>query len=108
MSNKDAEEWIAEAWQWLAREHKKRGGAVGNIRDLEDRSANGIWEAYFRGWIGATRHERAIEESQKLIESDKGNYVFRGYLIGNVPFWESPEGGFYKYDAQGELVPWQS
>ncbi len=77
------------------------------LGDLEDYSANGIWEAYFSNRIGATRYSQVIEESRKLRESDKGDYVLVRPLR-DATVWKSPDGGFYKYDAQGDLVPWQA
>jgi hypothetical protein len=74
---------------------------------LEELSANGIWEDYWNNKLGERRYEPIIDEARKLRESDKGDYVLVSGLR-DATVWKSPDGRFYRYDAQGRLVPWQA
>ena len=78
-----------------------------NVGDLEDKSANGIWHAYFSGKIGNNRtNSQAIEESQRLREDGKGDYELISQF-GGIPVWKSSEDDHYTYDDSGNLTDWQ-
>ena len=79
-----------------------------NVGDLDDQSANGIWEAYLDDIIGDNRtNATAIRDAQRLVEADKGDYELATQMNG-VPVWNSPEGQHYTYDVHGLLQPWKA